>query len=300
MKLEIEGTRFYQDDDPTYTRRVGFASADEGIRGLMLGVCDELELAPATSVEQVAAILSHWRECGVIAYTLDIGLSADVRLDEEGLAKLRAILDAGSGLDMVTCLRFSDDLAEAEPLGTAWELLVVRLLRWGLDRVVLIAPRMPASEQIAAIDRARDAEALHNTAWGHEKKLLLCAALSGIEPAGDDVPTLLRRADLACLDLRDGGREMLETWAEKTRDARSPLVVQGPGDGQAVRDVVAQGVSWLAPLGGSHTWLDETSRIAGEPAAPRSVTRFQHRIKSGHETVVRRQRKTWRWSEKKY
>jgi len=60
------------------------------------------------------------------------------------------------------------------------------------------------------------------------------------------------------------------------------------------------GVSWLAPLAGSHTWLDEISGFAGEPVAPSSVTRFQHRIKSGHETVVRRQRKTWRWSEKKY
>jgi len=251
-----------------------------------------------SSPEDTAATLNHWRECGAIAYTLDIGRSGEIRLDEQGLARLRSVLDAGAGLDMVACLRFSDDLAQAGPLGTVWELLAVRLLQWGLDRVVLMAPQMPPSEQIAAIDQARDAEALHNTAWGHEKKLLFCAALTGLEPSGDDVQTLLRRADLASLDVTMGGREMIGIWFERMRDAVRPLVVLGPGDRQVLQDAVAQGVSWLAPLDGSHAWLDETSRIAGEPAAPRSVRRFQHRIKSGHETVVRRQRKTWRWSEK--
>jgi len=294
MRLEIQGTRFYQDSDPTYTRRAGFASADERLRGLLLGVCDGLDMETLSSASAAAAKLSRWRERGAIAYTLDLGCRGEVRLDEQGLAKLRAILEAGAGLDMVPFLRVSDGLREAGPLGTAWELLVVRLLRWGLDRVVLMAPKMPASEQMAAIDRARDAEALHNTAWGHEKKVLLCAALAGLDPSVDEVATLLRRADLACLELVGGDGALLGIWADRLGDSLLPFVVEGAGDAEALKAAVGLGVSWLAPLGGSDDWLGQTSRLAGNPAAPRLVTRFQHRIKSGHETVVRGQRKRWR------
>jgi len=294
MKLSINGTRFLQDDELTYTRIVGYPAADERLGGLLQAVDARCCVADSASVAHTLAKAPVWRELGALAFTValqdDAGkglFTPGGELQAEALGNLKLLLAKAEELDLLPLVRcFS-------PAG--YNRLIVDLRAGGPDREYWPSLRLDAVGGL--IDRVRDAVDLHNMNWRHQRRLYIAASLALPAPCDAPLPDLeplIQRVDVVWVHLPDVGDEdghiqRVLDMVGGDRGYPRPVLCQGRAGPATLEQCLARRVSWVAAEAEGE-WIAALAKRVGRPLDPRSVTLLQHHIKSGHQTVVRGRR----------
>jgi hypothetical protein len=325
MRLAIAGRRFEQDDELTYTRIVGYPRADDRLAGLAHAVDGGCCVGDAATVGRTLAQAPVWRARGALAFT--VGLQDDAghslftptgQLDATALGHLKQVLVLADTLDMLPLLRcFSPAGNGSVPealVGPALDGLVDWLLEAGFDRLIVDLragdldeaywPILRLDAISGLIDRLRDAVDVHNMSWRHQRQLYLAASLQlPLPEAGTSagLGRLWHSVDLLWAHLPEPSTQSIAEALDPlvqlgvgARGLSKPVVCQGPGDAATLELCLERGVSWVAAAADAAFWAAVSQKV-GQPAAPRSVTHLQHRIKSGHETVVRGRRNVVRY-----
>ena len=322
MKLSIVGKQFLQDGHPTYTRKTGFPKASEGLGGLLLAVdrghCLLGEGSPAAIIEAMPG----WRANGFIGFTVALqpqdtvtsqkaaGLFLqDGALHQEGLQSLRAILDNAESLDMVPILRCysvaGNKTVKEGAIGLALENLTNWLLGQGYDGLMLDLrsggveqaywPALQLPRVHDLIYRVRDAVDLHNHRWRHTRRFYLGASFEARPDCLAQISDLTRywqAIDVVFARERAGQGDVagLAQALREVSDARAPrgvpIMLRGTGQANTLDVCRKASISWEDKGQAQAEWLAAIRAATGEPLPPKSVKRFQHRIKRGHETVV--------------
>ena len=318
MKLSINGTRFLQDDELTYTRIVGYPAADERLGGLLQAVDARCCVADSASVAHTLAKAPVWRELGALAFTValqdDAGkglFTPGGELQAEALGNLKLLLAKAEELDLLPLVRcFSpagNRLVREGLLGTALDALVDWLLDAGYDRLIVDLraggpdreywPSLRLDAVGGLIDRVRDAVDLHNMNWRHQRRLYIAASLALPAPCDAPLPDLeplIQRVDVVWVHLPDVGDEdghiqRVLDMVGGDRGYPRPVLCQGRAGPATLEQCLARRVSWVAAEAEGE-WIAALAKRVGRPLDPRSVTLLQHHIKSGHQTVVRGRR----------
>ena len=331
MRLSIVGKQFLQDGHPTYTRKTGFPKASEWLGGLLLAVdrghCLLGEGSPAAIIEAMPA----WRANGFIAFTVALqpqdtvtaqkaaGLFLqDGALHQEGLQSLRAVLNSAENLDMMPILRCysaaGNKTVKEGAIGLALENLTDWLLGQGYDGLMLDLrsggseqaywPALQLSRVHDLIYRVRDAVDLHNHRWRHTRRFYLGASFEARPDCLAQISDLTRywqAVDIVFARARAGQGDVagLAQALREVSDARAPrgvpIILRGTGRPDALKACQEASLSWEDKAEALAEWLEAAHAATGEPLPPKSVKRFQHRIKRGHETVVRSRKNVVRY-----
>ena len=253
MKLSVEGQYFLLDGHLTYTARSGFPDADSRLVGLLLnhrvvnGIYDDLnedhdydgdgrddwafaetgEWDPDVNTAKFVQAMEHWREHGVIAFTIGLqggnpfmtspppeGLStraidcgafnADGSLRPAFMARLGLILDRAAELDMVPIVNYfyqgGNRRIREDAVGVAVDNATMWLLENRYDGLIIDLanecdsraywPALQLANIHEMIYRVKDVVAVHSQRTGQGRAFYVGASPTGSYSVAEKVSQL--------------------------------------------------------------------------------------------------------------